>query len=158
MQQQQQRFSPSAAARRHAIIPPRVTVAQREEHEVDITEDVMMGDVDGQDTKQEEPEVEEIDMTLHYTKTIIDQAHLCPLPMASNPIYWKYDHPMRLYPIPDAVIAGDSVDQYEHRYQECDVLNPGSFPVDCSFAVYRPVDVNEDNNEVTGKVELSRID
>lgn len=124
--------------RRHAIIPLRVNVTVGDD---DMTDD----------------DTEEIDLAMHYTKTIIDQAHLCPLPMANNPIYWKNDHPLRLYPIPDAVIAGDSVDQYQKRHQECEVLNPGSFPVDYSFVVYRPVCVNE-NNEVTSEVEFSRID
>ncbi|RMZ94966.1 DNA polymerase epsilon subunit 2, partial [Brachionus plicatilis] len=36
-------------------------------------------------------------------KTLICQAHLAPLPLHVVPIYWNYDHVMRLYPLPDLV-------------------------------------------------------
>ena len=39
------------------------------------------------------------------TKTLICQAHLSPLPLHVVPIYWNYDHVMRLYPLPDLVVC-----------------------------------------------------
>ena len=71
-------------------------------------------------------------------KTILDQGHLCPLPLTSRPIHWQFDHALRLYPMPDVVILADHTDQYNWRYEDCLVLNPGSFPTDFSFVVYRP--------------------
>jgi hypothetical protein len=35
--------------------------------------------------------------------TICEQAHLCPLPLTVQPVYWDYDHALRLYPLPDVV-------------------------------------------------------
>lgn len=39
----------------------------------------------------------------HLVRTLCDQSHLCPLPVTVKPIYWNYDHAMRLYPLPDFV-------------------------------------------------------
>ena len=35
--------------------------------------------------------------------TMLDLGHLCPLPITVQPLYWDYDHAMRLYPLPDVV-------------------------------------------------------
>ena len=87
--------------------------------------------------------------TEHLVKTICDQAHLCPLPLSARPIYWGYDHALRIYPLPDVLVLADRTDQYQWRYTDCAVLNPGSFPTDFSFVVYRPA---------TRETEFSRID
>lgn len=39
----------------------------------------------------------------HLVRTVCDQSHLCPLPVTVKPIYWNFDHAMRLYPLPDFV-------------------------------------------------------
>lgn len=36
-------------------------------------------------------------------RTIIDGAHLCPLPLTTRQVSWSHDHALRLYPVPDAV-------------------------------------------------------
>jgi len=76
--------------------------------------------------------------TEHLVKTLLDQSHLCPLPLRVNPVYWQYDHALRLYPLPDVVVLADFYDQYHWCYEECVALNPGSFPTEFSFVVYRP--------------------
>lgn len=43
------------------------------------------------------------DMTDHLVRTVCDQSHLCPLPITIKPVYWNYDHAMRLYPLPNMV-------------------------------------------------------
>ncbi|KAF9422305.1 DNA-directed DNA polymerase epsilon, subunit B [Podila epigama] len=45
-------------------------------------------------------------------RTIIDGAHLCPLPLTTRQISWAYDHALRLYPIPDALILADKFEAY----------------------------------------------
>ena len=35
--------------------------------------------------------------------TIVDQGHMCPLPMHLQPLYWEYDYALRMYPLPDVV-------------------------------------------------------
>ena len=106
---------------------------------------------------------DENDMGKHadnFTRTIIDQGHLSPLPMATNPIYWQHDQTMRLYPLPDIVITGDNFTSYQKQYLNCRVANPGSFPTDFNFLVYRPVYIDEENGSqnVSSVVELSSIE
>lgn len=46
---------------------------------------------------------EEEPLSDHLVRTICDQSHLCPLSINTKPVYWNYDHAMRLYPLPDFV-------------------------------------------------------
>jgi len=93
----------------------------------------------------------------HTVKTILDQSHLCPLSLSSSPIYWQYDHALRLYPLPDAVIMGDRMEQYYQNYAECDAINPGPFSSDFNFVVYRPVAEVERDVQTRSDVEFSQI-
>ena len=79
-------------------------------------------------------------VTDHLSRTIIDQAHLCPLPLSMQPIYWEYDHALRLSPMPDVIIIAEDEDQYSYTHDGAETMlfNPGSFVKDGNFAVYRP--------------------
>lgn len=90
----------------------------------------------------------------HAVKTLLDQGHLSPLP---SPIYWQYDHALRLYPLPDALILGDRVDQFFETYASCDCINPGPFSNDFSFVVYRPVAEVDRNGYTKSDVEFSAV-
>ena len=48
-------------------------------------------------------EAKEVDLKRYLVSTILDQAHLCPLPQSARPVLWEYDHALRLYPMPSAV-------------------------------------------------------
>ncbi|KAF9931098.1 DNA-directed DNA polymerase epsilon, subunit B [Linnemannia zychae] len=50
-------------------------------------------------------------------RTIIDGAHLCPLPLTTRQISWAHDHALRIYPIPDALILADKFEAYNFKYQ-----------------------------------------
>ena len=77
--------------------------------------------------------------TEHMIRTVIDQAHLCPLPLSVRPLYWAYDHALRLSPTPDVlVMAEEGVEPYVSDYNGCCVFNPGSFGKS-QFAVFSPV-------------------
>nr|XP_022334080.1 DNA polymerase epsilon subunit 2-like [Crassostrea virginica] len=79
------------------------------------------------------------DVPTHFAKTLISQAHLCPLPLHVCPVYWPHDTGLRLYPLPDLVVCADKFDPFHTTTAECTVLNPGSFPrTDFSFKVYFP--------------------
>ena len=92
---------------------------------------------------------DEMDMPNHFVKTILSQAHLCPLPLHSRPVYWMYDHTLRLYPIPDLVVVGDRCDSYTVTSGDCTVTNPGSFSRGgFEFKVYVPA---------SGTIEDSKI-
>ncbi len=60
------------------------------------------------------------------TKTLICQAHLSPLPLHVVPIYWNYDHVMRLYPLPDLVVCADKQRAYAHTHSDCTIMSPVS--------------------------------
>lgn len=96
--------------------------------------------------RQDETEVETSQILV---KSVLDQGHLCPIPFPKRPVYWNYDHALKLYPMPHTLILADSVDQYEWIYQDCQAFNPGSFACDYSFVVYFPA---------KNKTEFSRID
>jgi DNA polymerase epsilon subunit 2 len=81
---------------------------------------------------------EDFEVTHHLVKTICDEAHLCPLPLNIQPIYWNYDQALWLNPLPDFLVLADRYDQYKHKYTGCIVFNPGSFPTDSSFAEFIP--------------------
>ena len=79
------------------------------------------------------------DMPTQFVKTILSQAHLCPLPLHARPTYWTYDHTLWLYPIPDLVVIGDKCDPYTVPSSGCTVINPGSFlNTGFEFKVYIP--------------------
>lgn len=90
-----------------------------------------------------------LEVTAQLAKTILDQGHLCPLPLSARPVYWAFDHALRLYPQPTTVFLADQYDQYLKRYKDTDVCNPGSFSTDFSFIVYWPG---------SQKTDFSRID
>jgi hypothetical protein len=77
-------------------------------------------------------------MAEHLIKTIVDQAHLCPLPLSSRPVLWAHDHTLWLLPTPHLIVVADKVDGYSFKYGEAIGLNPGSFGSDTSFSVYAP--------------------
>ena len=75
----------------------------------------------------------------HFSKTIVAQAHLCPLPLHVEPVFWAHDDALRLYPLPDLIVCADKYDPYKEEQLGCNVINPGSFPrSDWSFKCYVP--------------------
>ncbi|KAJ8500607.1 hypothetical protein OPV22_011159 [Ensete ventricosum] len=85
----------------------------------------------------------------HLVATITHQSHLCPLPLTVQPIIWNYDHCLRLYPTPHAIVLGDRSEQKAFKYTGITCFNPGSFSNDNTFAAYRPC---------TQEVELSALE
>jgi DNA polymerase epsilon subunit 2 len=94
----------------------------------------------------------------HLVQTVIHQGHLCPLPEIASPIFWQYDHVLRLNPIPDALILGDRMEQMYENYLGCDVINCGPFIRDFSFVMYRPIGEGSTSSSMKSDVEFSQID
>ncbi|CAI8057810.1 DNA polymerase epsilon subunit 2 [Geodia barretti] len=89
------------------------------------------------------------DLPTHFTKTLLSQGHLCPLPLHSRPVYWAFDHALQLHPLPDLVVIGDKCDPFTVTSGETTVANTGSFlRSDFEFKVYMPS---------SGQVEDSKI-
>lgn len=88
------------------------------------------------------------DLFEHMVATVLQQSHLCPLPLSLQPIFWDYDHALRLYPLPDVVVIADSAEQKTFKYEGVTVFNPGSFSVDKTFTYYLPSSLETDENLV----------
>ncbi|KAI9490313.1 DNA polymerase alpha/epsilon subunit B-domain-containing protein [Zychaea mexicana] len=82
---------------------------------------------------------EEDEPTKHLVRTVIDQGHLCPVPLTVKPIYWAFDHALRLYPLPHALILADQCESFGLTYEGTHCICPGSFPTsDFSWRTYYP--------------------
>mmetsp|Transcript_15450 Transcript_15450/g.31240 ORF Transcript_15450/g.31240 Transcript_15450/m.31240 type:complete len:569 (+) Transcript_15450:153-1859(+) len=100
----------------------------------------------------------DLKLSRHAIKTVLDQGHLSPLPLPPSPIYWQWDHALRLYPFPDALVLGDRVGQFYENYEECDAVNPGAFSEGGHFVVYTPIAAVEDGEVTKSDVEFSQIE
>lgn len=79
------------------------------------------------------------DVTEQLVTSLLDQAHLCPLPMHARPVHWELDHSLRLFPLPHLLVLADRTEQFCYD-KACHVVNPGMFASDFSFVVYQPSD------------------
>ena len=77
-------------------------------------------------------------MSEHLIKTVLDQGHLCPLPVTIRPVYWNYDHALRLYPPPDLLILADTHDEFEKSYFDVKCICPDDFNARGRFIAYFP--------------------
>ena len=105
------------------------------------------------------PSEETSDMTLHLAKTLLAQAHLCPLPFTSRPILWEHDASLRLYPCPDLLVLCDQHEMSSGIHDECQVANPGPFHTDFSFLCYYPARWRSEDEAVRAAAcETSQIE
>ena len=59
-------------------------------------------------------------------KTILDQGHLAPFPLATRPVLWDYGSSLNLYPLPTALVLADAeAPPFAITYEGCHVMNPG---------------------------------
>lgn len=76
-----------------------------------------------------------------FSKTILSQTHLCPLPMYISPVMPDLNHVMSLFPLPDLVVTADRFESFVETVAGADtiVTNPGSFArSNLTFQVYYP--------------------
>lgn len=79
------------------------------------------------------------DLRRYLVQTLLDQSHLTPLTIDIQPVLPDFDHSLRLYPLPTAVILADQYEKYKLTYSGCHVFNPGSFVGSCfTFSTYCP--------------------
>ncbi|KAI7804302.1 hypothetical protein IRJ41_005258 [Triplophysa rosa] len=92
-----------------------------------------------------------LDIPSHFVKTILSQGHLTPLPLYVCPVYWAYDHTLRVYPVPDVIIFADKYDPFNISNTDCLCINPGSFPRSgFSFKVYYPSNRTAEDSKLQG--------
>ncbi|CAI5537135.1 unnamed protein product [Closterium sp. Naga37s-1] len=70
--------------------------------------------------------------------TVVHQAHLSPLPLAAQPVFWDYDFTLHLFPTPHVLILADSSGQSSAVVNGITCINPGSFSLDGTFTAYYP--------------------
>ncbi|XP_005094411.1 DNA polymerase epsilon subunit 2 [Aplysia californica] len=92
----------------------------------------------------------------HFAKSLISQAHLCPLPLHVSPIYWAHDCSLRLYPLPDMIVTADKFDPFTTNAASTTVINPGSFlRTDFGFKVYYPASREVQDSQVLENLDRS---
>lgn len=60
----------------------------------------------------------------HLALTLLQQSHLCPLPLLAQPIFWHHDTGLSLYPLPHALLLADASPAQEFTHLGCKVVNP----------------------------------
>ncbi|RUS85491.1 hypothetical protein EGW08_006767, partial [Elysia chlorotica] len=86
----------------------------------------------------------------HFAKSLMSQAHLCPLPLHVSPIYWAYDSSLRVYPLPDLIITADKYDPFVTSAMGTTIVNPGSFSrTNFGFKVYCPATRDVQDSQVS---------
>ncbi|CAG9792522.1 unnamed protein product [Diatraea saccharalis] len=89
------------------------------------------------------------DIPDHLTKTLLSQCTLSPLSLGVQPVYWKHADALSLYPMPDLVVVADHFQPYTRSYQNCQVINPGSFPrTEFKFKVYIPSSKTVEDSQI----------
>ncbi|XP_047539487.1 DNA polymerase epsilon subunit 2-like [Vanessa atalanta] len=89
------------------------------------------------------------DIPDHLTKTLLSQCTLSPLSLGVQPVFWKHADALSLYPMPDLVVVADHFQPYTRTYQNCQVINPGSFPrTEFSFKVYVPASRTVEDSQI----------
>eukprot|EP00850_Spirogloea_muscicola_P003249 SM000013S26418 [mRNA] locus=s13:198863:202689:- [translate_table: standard] len=84
----------------------------------------------------------------HLVATVLQQGHLCPLPLSTQPVFWDFDYALRLYPAPHTLVLADRAGQQQFTCDGIVTFNPGSFANDGTFVAYRPA---------TRQPELSQV-
>ena len=124
------------------------TAAEGDDGEEVVSDDELSEEEEEED-EEEASEWENRPLFRHLAATLVQQAHLAPLPIAQLPVYWEHDHALRLYPAPHCVVLGDRTEQQAlAKFEDTELVNPGCFADDGSFAVYRPA---------TREVEFSAV-
>ncbi|KAF8057260.1 DPB2 [Scenedesmus sp. PABB004] len=81
--------------------------------------------------------------------TVLQQACLCPLPLAVQPVHWAHDQALSLYPLPHAVVLADASPQAMVQHEGCTVFNPGCLQ-ERMFGAYQPLQDEWEPSELPG--------
>jgi DNA polymerase epsilon subunit 2 len=105
-------------------------------------------------TVEVKPNVTGEDLRRYLVQTILDQSHLTPLTSQIQPTLCDYDHALRLYPLPTAVVLADRYEKYKLTYSGCHVFNPGSFLTKSfGFSTYCPAETSSEEGVIDVDVE-----
>ena len=62
----------------------------------------------------------------HLALTVLQQSHLCPLPLVVQPVHWAHDAALQLYPLPHALVLAGGGAQAQFAHEGCTVMDPVS--------------------------------
>ena len=63
-------------------------------------------------------------MFQHLCATLLQQSHLCPLPLEAQAVVWAHDAGLRLYPLPNALVLADPAPSTHCAFEGTVCLNP----------------------------------
>jgi len=63
--------------------------------------------------------------------TLLQESHLCPLPLEYQPVVWELDHAMWLYPMPHGLVLADAEPAARSVFDTCAIVNPVSAGYSC---------------------------
>ena len=73
----------------------------------------------------------------HLCVTVLQQSHLCPVPLENQSVFWQYDHALHLYPAPDLLILADSAASAQFVFKDTACVNPVLSPSNaCCFCCH----------------------
>ena len=73
----------------------------------------------------------------HLCATVLQESHLCPVPLEYQPVAWELDHSLWVYPLPDGLVLADAEPAARYTFDTCSCLNPGSL-LDGTFGAWKP--------------------
>ncbi|CCD67651.2 putative DNA polymerase epsilon subunit 2 [Caenorhabditis elegans] len=92
-----------------------------------------------------------------YARSVLSQAHLCPLPQHITPVLPDFSHSLSLHPLPDLLITADRFETFTEKVVGADTIvsNPGSFSrSNYTFHVYYPCQ----NRVEASQIPVSELD
>ena len=63
-------------------------------------------------------------MFQHLCATLLQQSHVCPLPLEAQAVVWAHDAGLRLYPLPHALVLADPAPSTHCAFEGTVCLNP----------------------------------
>lgn len=73
----------------------------------------------------------------HLCATVLQESHMCPVPLEYQPVVWEWDHSLWLYPVPHGLVLADAEPAARFTFDTCSCLNPGSL-LEGTFGAWRP--------------------
>lgn len=86
------------------------------------------------------PAVEEASETVlfdHLCATVLQESHLCPVPLEYQPVAWEFDHALWVYPLPHGLVLADAEPAARSTFDKTACMNPGSLLAG-TFGAWRP--------------------
>ena len=74
----------------------------------------------------------------HLCATVLQESHLCPVPLEFQPVTWEFDHSLWVYPLPNGLVLADAEPAARYTFDSCACMNPGSL-LEGTFGAWIPV-------------------